>query len=63
MPPSLSSHPRIEMVPPGTLKPNPKNARTHSDKQISQIAGSIKRFGYHAGVRPARSAGNRGGAR
>lgn len=30
-----------------TLKPYERNARTHSDKQIDQIAGSIKQFGFN----------------
>jgi DNA modification methylase len=38
--------PNIEQLPLSALKPNPKNARTHSAKQISQIATSIKRFGW-----------------
>ena len=29
-----------------TLKPYPRNARTHSKNQIKQIAASIKRFGF-----------------
>ncbi|MEM1389737.1 MAG: DNA methyltransferase [Pseudomonadota bacterium] len=29
------------------LKPNPQNARTHSKKQIQQIAESIKTFGFN----------------
>ena len=28
------------------LRPYPKNARTHSPKQIRQIAKSIKTFGF-----------------
>src|SRR5260370_40766795 len=28
------------------LRPYPQNARTHSKKQINQIANSIKRFGF-----------------
>lgn len=28
------------------LRPHPRNARTHSKKQIAQIAKSIKRFGF-----------------
>ena len=39
-------HPKVESVPLAQLKPNPRNARTHSDKQISQIAASIERFGF-----------------
>ena len=30
----------------GDLKPAPRNARTHSKKQIEQIADSIRRFGF-----------------
>lgn len=30
-----------------TLKPYDRNARTHSDKQIHQIAASIKQFGFN----------------
>lgn len=41
-----SSHPRIELVPRASLKPNPRNARTHSRKQIGQIVASISRFGF-----------------
>jgi hypothetical protein len=37
---------RIEMVPPGRLVPNKGNARTHSAKQLDQIARSIERFGF-----------------
>lgn len=36
----------IESVPIGRLKPYSRNARTHSDKQIHQIAASIKEFGF-----------------
>jgi ParB-like chromosome segregation protein Spo0J len=28
------------------IKPDPKNARRHSEQQIAQIAASIERFGY-----------------
>ncbi len=38
--------PRIERVPIATIRPNPKNARTHSRKQIRQIAASIRKFGF-----------------
>ena len=40
------AHPQIETVVLGSLVPNPRNARTHTDKQISQIAASIERFGW-----------------
>ena len=45
----LLSHradPRIEVIPPGQLTPYRNNARTHSRKQIRQIAESIRRFGF-----------------
>jgi ParB/Sulfiredoxin domain len=32
------------------VKPNPRNARTHSKKQIAQIAESIKEFGFTSPV-------------
>ncbi len=35
---------------PGALKPHPCNARTHSKKQVSQIAKSIEAFGFAAPV-------------
>ncbi|HEY9213163.1 MAG TPA: ParB/Srx family N-terminal domain-containing protein, partial [Ancylobacter sp.] len=34
------------MRPIGVLRPYPGNARTHSKKQIAQIAESIRRFGF-----------------
>lgn len=37
---------RVEMIPLTTLTPHPRNARTHSNKQIRQIADSIARFGF-----------------
>lgn len=36
----------IELLSISTLKPYPKNARTHSKKQVRQIADSITRFGF-----------------
>jgi DNA modification methylase len=42
---NLLEHAEITLVDISTLKPNPKNARTHSDKQIQQIANAINRFG------------------
>jgi DNA modification methylase len=38
---------RIETVAIGSLRPYAGNARTHSKKQIRQIANSIKRFGFN----------------
>ncbi len=37
---------QIEHVAPQTLRPYSGNARTHSKKQIKQIARSIERFGF-----------------
>jgi ParB-like chromosome segregation protein Spo0J len=37
---------RIELVPVNRLTPYKGNARTHSRKQVRQIADSIKRFGF-----------------
>lgn len=37
--------PRIERVLLNTLRPNPRNARTHSRKQIEAIARALSRFG------------------
>ena len=42
--PSAST--RVEWAPIKSLHPNPKNARTHSKKQIRQIAQSIRQFGF-----------------
>src|SRR6266516_5110799 len=35
----------IEMLPPRSLRPAERNARTHSKKQVRQIAESMMRFG------------------
>jgi DNA modification methylase len=40
------THPHIDYVPIEALRPNPRNARTHSAKQIAQIGASIERFGW-----------------
>jgi len=36
----------VEHIPIDRLRPYPNNARTHSKKQIRQIANSMKRFGF-----------------
>jgi DNA modification methylase len=36
----------IQRIATDSLKPNPRNARTHSTKQIHQIAESVKQFGF-----------------
>ena len=35
------------------LRPYSRNARTHSEKQVKQIAASIERFGFTNPVAPA----------
>lgn len=37
---------QIKHLPVETLIPYARNARTHSDEQVSQIAGSITEFGF-----------------
>jgi ParB-like chromosome segregation protein Spo0J len=37
---------QIEMAPIESLKPNSRNARTHSRRQIKAITKSIKAFGF-----------------
>ncbi|MFL5314526.1 MAG: ParB/Srx family N-terminal domain-containing protein, partial [Microvirga sp.] len=41
---------KLENLCPGSLRPYPRNARTHSKKQVRQIAESIRRFGFTAPV-------------
>lgn len=43
---SLIHHDQLERIPVTALKPYPGNARTHSKKQVKQIADSITRFGF-----------------
>ena len=47
---SATKHPksdsRVEPVRISTLRPHPRNIRTHSQKQIRQIAASIRSFGF-----------------
>ena len=42
--------PTLEDVPIDRIKANPKNARTHSKKQIRKIAASVREFGFAAPV-------------
>ena len=37
---------RLDYWPLGRLLPSPRNARTHSDAQVAEIAGSIRVFGF-----------------
>src|SRR5258708_22617368 len=39
---------RIEHLQIADLKPNPRNARLHSKKQLHQIAASIREFGFNS---------------
>ena len=38
---------QIRYVNPAELRPHPRNARTHSERQIEQIATSIRSFGFN----------------
>jgi DNA modification methylase len=38
--------PQIVLHPPGSLRTNPRNARTHAKRQIRQLANSIKAAGF-----------------
>src|SRR5436305_11564613 len=38
--------PEVRFVCTEVLKPSPRNARTHSRKQVEQIVASIRRFGW-----------------
>lgn len=37
---------RLEFWPIERVIPSPRNARTHSDGQVAEIAGSIRTFGF-----------------
>jgi DNA modification methylase len=41
---------RIELVPINRLKLDPRNPRLHSPRQIAQIAGSIRAFGFNVPI-------------
>ncbi len=42
----LVERPRLEFWPIDRLIPSPRNARSHSDAQVAEIAGSIRAFGF-----------------
>jgi DNA modification methylase len=44
--PMRSDQKPIKVMPIAQLRPYPRNARTHSKKQLKQIAASIQRFGF-----------------
>ena len=48
---------RVETMPVASLKPCARNPRTHSKKQIRQIADSIERFGFNNPVLIDRAGG------
>ncbi len=37
---------QIERWPINRLVPSPRNARTHNEMQVAEIAGSIRAFGF-----------------
>ncbi len=37
---------QIEYVPVSVPRPDPRNTRTHSQRQIRQVAESIEQFGF-----------------
>lgn len=41
-----AEQPKVQMLPTTSLRPSVRNARTHSKKQIRQIANSILAFGF-----------------
>lgn len=41
---------QIEQIPTADLIPYARNARTHSEEQVGQIAGSIQEFGFNVPV-------------
>jgi ParB-like chromosome segregation protein Spo0J len=41
---------QIRYVSPGILRPHPRNARNHSERQIAKIAASIRSFGFNIPV-------------
>jgi ParB-like chromosome segregation protein Spo0J len=43
---ATTSIPQIEDIPITRLRPYPRNARSHSKKQVRQIANSIEQFGF-----------------
>ena len=41
---------RLEIWPLHRLIPSARNARTHSDAQVAEIAGSIRAFGFSSPI-------------
>ena len=44
--PQIQKHPEFRMTPVDNLIPYARNARTHSDEQVAQIAASISAVSY-----------------
>ena len=45
--PSTSLRPlSVTYRAPGSLKPDPRNARTHPKRQVEQIIASMRKFGF-----------------
>lgn len=40
----------VEILPLASLRPNPRNPRVHSDRQVKQISRSLKSFGFNVPV-------------
>src|ERR1700731_3823759 len=40
----------VTYLPTKSLKPHPQNPRVHKDKQVGQIAQSIKAFGFNVPI-------------
>lgn len=48
--PNAAAPVAVTYLSPETLKPSGRNSRQHSDKQIKQIAASIRQFGFNSPV-------------
>jgi DNA modification methylase len=48
--PSSTTALEVIYLPTTSLKPHPKNPRVHKDKQVGQIAQSIKAFGFNVPI-------------
>lgn len=49
-PPEPSAADEIEYISTRKLRPDPRNARQHSKKQIEQLVEAIRRFGFTAPI-------------
>lgn len=48
--PESGDHAKVQMLPIASLRPSARNARTHSKRQVRQIANSMKAFGFTAPI-------------